>query len=75
MVVTIHHAIRKPSVAISEIRPATQPVASAATTVTPAAQRTRRARSGISVCFQRASGPMPSRNTTGVISGTNTVSK
>ena len=34
-----------------------------------------RARSGSSACFQRASGPTPIRNTSGAISGTNTVSK
>ena len=34
-----------------------------------------RARSGSSASFQRASGPMPIRNTSGAISGTNTVSK
>ena len=72
---TIQKLIRKPSVAPSVMRPASQPVSSAATIATTAAQRKRFASSGTSACFQRASGPMPTRNTTGTISGRNTVSK
>ena len=39
------------------------------------AQRKRRARSGTSVCRQRASGPTPIKNTTGTMIGKNTLSK
>ena len=45
------------------------------TSATPSAQRSRVHRSGSRVDFQRASGPMPIRNTSGAISGTNTASK
>ncbi len=57
------------------MRPPMSGTTSAVTTLTASAQRSRRQRSGSAASFQRASGPMPIMNTSGVISGTNTESK
>ena len=50
-------------------------MATEANSVTPAAQRRRKARDGSSVSFQRAKGPTPIRNTVGAIKGIKTASK
>ena len=64
-----------PSTDMKLMRSAIQALNPVASTVTKAAQRSRTTRSGSSVCFQRAIGPTPMRNTTGAIKGAKTASK
>ena len=72
---TTQKASSRPKLAWSFHAPVASGTSSAITTLIANAQRNRRPRSGSEACFQRASGPMPIRNTSGVIKGTNTVSK
>ena len=72
---TIQNAISRPVAPTMPMPPLSQATMSVATTALPAAHLRRAARSGSAASFQRASGPMPIRNTSGVSSGTKTVSK
>ena len=75
VVATIHAASRRPKLTIGVHLPAANGSSSAVTRLTASAHLSRCQRSGSVACFHRASGPTPIRNTSGVISGTNTVSK
>ena len=71
----IQNAISSPVAPTMPMPPLAQATISVATTALPAAHFSREARSGSSLSFQRAIGPTPIRKTSGVSSGTNTVSK
>ncbi|KAG0758487.1 hypothetical protein G6F62_014640 [Rhizopus arrhizus] len=72
-------ASHRPSMIMGEPSRSGPGIASGSTTavatLTPNATRSRRARSGMPACFQRAMGPTPIRKMAGVINGTKTASK